>query len=268
MTQPAIAPQPPRTFEQLDTMAKEDLHQDGISVLYKGASGTGKTFNMLTFPQPIVVAYFDVNRKTLTDAMRAGVNVKPVFPNTWAEYQNIFVPAVKNRQLEARTIVVDTLDFLAMNLMWPSIQGTKSSLAQADFGTGLNRLVSTTTDLVEATRYIPGKRNYHVVMGCHLRSETDATGNLVRITPSIMGQFKDIVEDCFDIVLLCGAELAARNIKTGDRTVSQPYKRYYANTVPPDRYHTCKAPSGMPTVLEEPSFDHLVAAMSPGGEIK
>ncbi len=63
------------SLEDIPTMTKDETDNQGHTVLYKGPAGSGKTHNILSWPQPIAVAYFDTNTLTLRQAMDDGVDV-------------------------------------------------------------------------------------------------------------------------------------------------------------------------------------------------
>lgn len=256
MTQPAPSPDP---LAKLQTLTKSDLTESRGSVLYTGEYGEGKTACMLSWPKPIVVAYFDRNFDTARRIMAEfdESEVRLVFPSSWREWADVFVPAVANRQIEAATIGVDTFSFLTKNILWPDIQGQKPKLAVQDFGTGLARMEGTLDQLVSTTRPIkdpatgavkhPG---YHVVGTVHLSDVTNDDGVLLASKPAVMGAFKDSIGAFFDLVLLNRSEVRTRTEKIDGRNQSVSEKEFYVYTMSPDRYHFCKAPAYLPARMD------------------
>ena len=241
-------------IEDIHTMTLEQVDDQGSTVLYKGAPGTGKTHNILTWPQPIVGAYFDSNLMTLRNAMKAGVEVTPYFCKDWRQFADVFVPAVTNREIKARTIFIDTLDPLGLK-MQKDIQGTRPRLTQADFGTILNRWVDVMGQLVDSTKHSASGPGYNLVCSVHLKDVTDDNGSLLRVSPQLMGAFKDMLEQFFDWVLLCEASVVAKTV-AGKSVFT---KHYQVRTVPPTPQHTCKG-GGLPPVCGG-TYTELMAAV-------
>ena len=50
---------------RLPVITKDSMPDMKKTIVYKGDSGTGKTFNAFTWPGPIVAAYFDKNIETI-----------------------------------------------------------------------------------------------------------------------------------------------------------------------------------------------------------
>jgi hypothetical protein len=247
-------------FNNLTRFHAGNIAESRLSVLLKGVSGSGKTHASLTFPEPILSIYADVNRETMRRSIDSGVQVEGLAIDNWADYSSVVMPEIVNRKVQAATIVVDTIDFLA-DLMWRNIQGTKHALAIQDFGTGLRRLGETTRDLVASTIPRGDHPGYHIVVCSHLKDVSDDGGALLKIAPAIMGQFANTIEDYFDYVLLCRGELTTSVEKDpSGRTRSVKAKQYKILSVPPDRYHTCKG-GGLPPELVIPegarAFDIL-----------
>ena len=232
-------------------------HQKPV-VLTKGPPGSGKTHFALTAPPPIVLANLDVNQQTVTTAIDKGLDVKSVHLNTWSEWADQFVPAVSNRELECETVVVDTGSMLA-KMMWREIQGHRDKLRIQDFGTGLDRMVNTFTQLCSAAAHYEGKRSYNIIVNYHIGDVTSDSGSLVRTTVQSMGAFKDIAESLFDYVFLAANEIATK-IEGGKATKS---KRFFFHTIPPSQYHTTKAPGYFPAEIGN-TWKDLTDALAQG----
>jgi hypothetical protein len=218
-----------------------NIQDAGLSLFLKGPSGSGKTEGALSLPNPTYLVYTDVNLATVRSAMKRGLAIDFDNCTSWSNYQHKFIPRVHNRQIKAATIVVDTIDFLA-DMMWREIQGGKPRLSMSDFGTGLSNLMSTTYTLASATLPVKNHPGYNVVVTSHLKDVTDEGGALLKVTPAIMGAFKDKVEDFFDHVYLCEAGVKTEVIEN-TAVKTRQFKVY---TVDPNRFNTCKAPPSMP----------------------
>jgi len=229
----------PTALSDLPRMTAENIGSSKYTVLYTGDSGSGKTHSLLSWPEPIVVAYFDRNLETVRKHMRTGKKVELVLCRTWDEYANKFVPAVVNGEIEAETIGVDTINSAAAR-MWREIQGTRSRLTNQDFGAGLNRLSSTTDALAQAATQHGKRRSYNIVFCSHLKDVTDDSGALVKIRPAIMGQFKDDLAAFFDYVLVNQCEKVSVPVEENGRKRMKAGKRYFCHTIPPTRYYVAK----------------------------
>lgn len=270
MTAPAAQPTQPTTnpLAKLATVSRDNITDMKGSVLYCGEPGTGKSEAAFSWPTPIIAAYFDRNFDTVRRLIQGGKDIQLVVPQSWAEWENVFVPAVANRQLEAATIVVDSVDALTKAILWPEIQGQRPKLAIQDFGTGLTRMQRTIDQLVSSTRPIPGKRSYHVVCTTHLTDMTDDDGVLRACKPSMMGAFKDVVGELFDLVLWNRAQLSSKTVRDPNTQANTtvPEKSYFVWTISPDNFHTCKAPSYMPPRMDG-RYEALWAAWHPEAKV-
>ena len=221
-------------------------------MLYKGAAGTGKTHNIISWPQPIAVAYFDQNLKTLRDAMDSGIDVTPYFCKDWKQFYDEFVPAVVHHEIDAKTIAIDTLDPLGVMLQ-QDIQGTRPKFTQPDFGLLLYRWIDVITQLVGSTKHYQGDANilpgYNFVAAVHLKNVTAQDGTLISVAPQLMGAFRDMLEQYFDWVLLCESK-----IKVSGKDAAT--KDFSVRTIPPTSYHTCKG-GGLPLVCKG-TYDELM----------
>jgi len=250
-------------LEALQHLDITNLAEDGLSVMYKGHSGSGKTHNALSWPKPLLVVQFDKNRLTLRDAIEEGEkgDIEVVFPQNWHDYAEVLIPSITNRLVEFNTIVIDTYDMMA-TAMWREIQGSSKRLTNTEFGVGLNRMMDTTNQLVEATRNRnDGKHYYNIIVNTHTKDVTDEGGSLLRVAPAIMGQFKDIIEDYFDYVFLCRAGTESKVQEVGGRQVSVPSKKFQCYTVPPDSYNTCKG-GKLPPVISPGTHDNITQLLS------
>jgi hypothetical protein len=264
----APVPQHPDLLGPLDAFRVEAPPAGSCrSVLLKGASGSGKThFALDETAGPVLIVYQDNNRMTLEHFLSRRSDLYELHFDTWAEFSDVLVPRVRTRLVDVTSIIVDTGDMLQA-MMWREIQGAKSRLTTPDFGTGLSRLSSTFTDLTNACRPLPpqagrtyapeGHPGYNLIVCWHLSDVTNEQGALLRTTPRVLGQFKDHVEDLFDLVLLMDASLVGEVQEIDGRKLMVNRKECFARTVPPTEYHTTKAPLHWPEKIR--SYKELAA---------
>ncbi len=243
-------------LEGLLIIDKSNAEQQKPTVLAKGDSGTGKTHLWLTAPEPIIAAYTDKNMQTVTRAIKQGKDVRLVGLDSWGDWADRFVPAVENRRLDCATIVVDTVDMLT-KIMWRDIQGVRDKLRIQDFGTGLDRMVNTLTQLCSASVHYEGKPSYNIIVTSHISDVTSDSGSLVKTRCAVMGALKDNIESLFDYVFLTANEIDAK-ITDGKAEKS---KRFFMHTIPPTQYHTTKAPGYFPAEIGN-TWENLTDALA------
>jgi hypothetical protein len=237
------------SLDNLRRFSADTMVDSRVSLLAKGPSGSGKTTLACSFPEPVFMVYADVNRDTVRRmAVDQGRDISGVPVEAWNEYQNDVVPEIAARKLDAATIVVDSISFLAQ-IMWANIQGTRAHLTQQDFGTGLRRLSETTRDMVAATMPRGDHPGYHVIFTTHLRDVTTEGGALLKVSPLIMGQFKDQLEAYFDYAVLTSAEMLTTTEKVNGQTKAVRSRQFKVITTPPDRYNTCKGGDLSPEII-------------------
>jgi len=233
----------------VQTMTADNLGESRESIGYKGPSGTAKTTNAASWPQPQVWAMFDKNLKTIRELIKGGLKAEVMIFDTFAEFENNFVRPALHRELQANTLVVDTVDFMA-GMLLRDIQGTKIRLAMGDWGTILNKLRSVCSDLTSTTAYLADKPSYNLVLNYHLMDVTNDDGALLKTAPKIPGQFKDELEAYLDTVLYCTSQITSAPVKQpsgGTKLVNQ--KQFLCHTVPPNPFITCKG-GGLPPTIE------------------
>lgn len=217
------------------------------SLMVKGPSGTGKTHLWGQMPGPIKVIYMDKNRATLWKIQRPRDDVEPYFISSFEEYADVFVPAAKNRQIDAATLVVDSGDRLQDDLIRET-QGARSRMTQSDWGIILSKMSNTLSDLADATLEVPGKRRgYNVVFTWHVKQDKDEDGQVTDIRARARGQVTDIIEDFFDYVLISDKEVR-RTPRSGGPPLVEPH--YFLRTLAADRFQTTKAPAEWPERIE------------------
>lgn len=231
----------------MQIMTAENFGDSKESIGYKGPSGTGKTHNLLTWPTPIKVAYFDRNLKTAGEAILKGLDAELFIFDSFTEFDNEFVSKVRHREFDAQSIGVDTVDFMAAACQ-REVQGTKAKMTQGDWGILLGKLQQAIHGLTSATAPLGDKPTYNVILNYHLTDVTN-DGNLVRTSPKIQGSFKDELEDYIDTVLYCTSQLSSTAVKQpGGGTKMIPSKQFLCHTVPPNLFITCKGGGLPPTI--------------------
>jgi len=232
----------------------DNAGKHGFAIAYGGGSGTGKTTCMLSWPDPMRGIYADVNKKVLENEIKRGRDINLTVPQTWSDYEDVFVPAVENRLFDCKTIVVDTIDFLS-NLLWDDLRESvdnsgkgRGILTIPNYGVGANKLLQTTARMVRATQYIEGKRNYNVIFTYHLQDVTNEAGALLKVTPALMGRSKDILPSIFDYCFMTDVEQVGTTVKVDGRSKVEYKKSFFIHTAPPTKYHKdiCKSGSELP----------------------
>ena len=231
----------------MQVMTAENFGKPKESIGYKGGSDGGKTHNLLTWPTPLDIAYFDRNLKTPREAIQSGLDARLYIFDTIGEFEKEFVDKVRHRQFAAQSIAVDTIDFMAAMLQ-REIQGTKPKMTQSDWGTFLNKLRVLVGDLTSATAPLGDKPTYNVIFTYHLTDVTN-DGNLVRTAPKIQGGFKDELESYLDTILYCTSQISSTAVKQeGGGTKMVPAKKFICHSVPPSMYIPCKGGGLPPTI--------------------
>lgn len=207
---------------------------NNITVLLGGFPGDGKTHLAHSFPSPIFSVYADPNRRTITDLMRAGQQIDARNITNWAQFERQVLPAVKNRQIVAKTLVIDTIDFLHEMLI-KHLKGSRAGLTQQDWGTVLDKSIEAANIFTEVAAPLRGKDHsithpgYNIVWCCHLTKVTNEAGDVTEIRPAIKGAFANSIGACFDVNLACEA-----GIRTTAQQGAPGIKRrvYYLHSIP------------------------------------
>jgi hypothetical protein len=219
---------------------KKNIKESKLSVGIIGEPKSGKTHFAFTFPKPIVCFYTDLNTQTADGFVQdydegeivlikpPSVQGKPRAED-WVYYAQSFVPMVQNREFEAATIVIDSYSFLAERLV-AHIQGSGDNMTIPGWGRVLTTHIDRMTALLSATQPIPGKRNYNIVVNCHLKAVTDKNDVLEYYAPAIQGAFHKEFVKCFGTVLISRA-VAKQDIVDGKmQTIGQ---NHFCWTIPP-----------------------------------
>jgi len=206
---------------------------NNITALLCGFSGDGKSRLAHSFPDPVFSVYADPNRRTITDLMREGHQIDARNITNWAQFEKI-LPAVRNRQIQAATLVVDTIDFLHEMLL-RHLKGSRAGLTQQDWGTVLDKSLEAVNTFTEVAAPLRGKNReilhpgYNIVWCCHLKKTTNEAGDVTDIGPAIKGAFAATIGGCFDVVLQCEAA-----VKTTPQQGAPAIKRrvYLLHSIP------------------------------------
>jgi hypothetical protein len=239
-------------------MTAENFGQAKESIGYKGPPGGGKTTLAASWPEPIEWAQFDVNQKTIRELVLGGLDARIYTFDTHLEFENEFIKKARHREFEAKTLVIDTVDFASAMLI-RDIQGPQIKMKIQDWGKVLTRLQTTYSDLMSSTAPTHGLPSYNVVLCYHLIDVTDDSGGLMKVAPKIQGGFKDELEAYLDTVLYCSSQMKSVMIvpEGGGRAVPKPQKVFECHSVPPTPHHTCKG-GGLPSVMTDGSYQNLM----------
>jgi hypothetical protein len=260
--QPMSTPVPSKlasipAFKDLNITNASNVGESKPSLLVLGDMKTGKTHFWCTFPGPIVCWCTDTNPQTANGFIRGGADIELIENQSWDDYRNKFIPAVKNRLIDAKTIVVDSYSSLSDSMV-RSIAGPDGKVTIPQWGQIKNQHANTMMDLASATQPIPGKPSYNIIVTCHLMKDgsEESDGAMV---PAIPGGFKYEIGKAMGTVLITrkltrtekappGHPLEGRLIPT------DPINVMYS--VPPDDRHACGDGVGgkggfdtLPTVL-------------------
>ena len=228
------------------------LEQPKGSVLYFGREKSGKSFAAASWPNPVVVC-FALNPETLFKFPdlkiifpgRTEANPSPTISQKLDAWRFNILPAIKNRKMSElcdkpiETVVVDDLTQLALNykmkLMGCGKEAIPKTVTKMDFDAWnlyLMWLQSDITVLTDATKPdLNGEReSYNIICTVHERDTTDDSGAVIKISPAVDGQFKDILPSMFGTVFCTDVE--KQKDKNG-KTIGQTY---FVRTVANDRY--------------------------------
>ena len=212
--------------------------------VYCGEALSGKTHCICTWPNTVVFC-FDQDTQTL-DHMP---DVHVVLVESWAEFEEACLPYIRaravGRLLKERmgldeeplveTIAVDTMS-IASSKLANEIQGDRDRLRVQDFGTLLNKLTAATVQMTETAKELEeGQTTYNVLAATHLSPDTDSSGNVLSISPAIMGQFKKVLPRLFGFCFLTEHRVATKIINGNATQV----ENFVVRTVPPNDLYTC-----------------------------
>lgn len=208
--------------------------QENYSIAVLGTEKSGKTTFACSMPEPIAIAYSDPNRATVEGYVREGRKIDLYPVKTWKDFEE-FVKMAVARQLEARTLVVDSWGFLSDRLV-SMLAGPSGEVTIQQWGRIKDHNWETLMQLLSCTEAKGEHPGYHIVVTCHLTDVTDEKGNLIKVRPAISGSFKDTFGRCFDSVFLSRSR-AVRAV-VDNRMVTTGVEHVLLTT-PPDSYHTC-----------------------------
>jgi hypothetical protein len=198
-----------------------------VSVLYQGAPGSGKTYNMATWPSPFFL-YFDTNLMGLAKF----TGIPYVVVESWDELAKIWLPAIKNRRLSeyvsgmveadgsrpfkdyrVRTLCLDSLTF-QVNKTLLELEPGAGNDTRGMWGEYYSRIHTLLTVATQATLPVPrdaSKECYHVLASVHEDTMTDSDGNLTAIKPSVQGKMRGHLTAYFNAVLLTESYIIPAN---------------------------------------------------------
>ncbi len=235
------------TDRGVSVSTKKNITEQKLSVAATGDAKQGKTHFWCSFPRPIVCLYTDTNTQTadgfISDAGEGDItmlrmpsvgNTEKTASDDWSFYSTQFVPAVQNREIEAETIVVDSYSALADTLVRHIKGGGEMTIP------AWGRVLSTHQDrmyaLLSATQHVEGKRNYNIVVTCHLDADTGKSDVILKYFPAIQGAFKKKFNGMFGSVFIMRSEATKETVN--DRMVSTGVDHFML-TVPPSDMYNC-----------------------------
>jgi len=198
----------------------------------------------------------DKNRETYAKAISEDADIDVVLVDKWSQFETI-VNGLEHRKLDYSTVVIDTIDMLLKNIMWPDLQGSKSKISRDDWGIGLSRQIRLFDVLTSLTEYKQG-RAYNLIVMTHLKPTYKGEGDnatLEGYEPALLGQFSGMLESYFNYVFLFDSKLK--------REGTTREKEFFMWTIPPDRFHTCKAPKNFANTIPN-SWDSLNKTLQEG----
>jgi hypothetical protein len=250
---------PEKQTANLKFYSTSELPEGGDTVLYWGREKTGKSHNMATWPGVLFI-HFALN----PDTVKKFPDVPVLFPEgrTYRERLKWFhfsvLPAIQNRKMTqlvresipgfadytVKTIALD--DYTCLGQHCKMVLAGAGDADQPDRVTkidyeGWNQYLAwllndTTMLLGSAAPYLPdpSRECYNFVAAVHERDSYDDTGSIVKITPSIDGQFKDDLASKFGLVLVTDSR--SFTYPKGHPREGQRDVEYFCHTIPPDRY--------------------------------
>ncbi len=253
---------------------KKNIVKQKLSVAATGDPKQGKSHFWTTFPKPIVCLYTDTNTQTadgfISDGKEGDITMLRMpsvgdasksASDDWSFYSTQFVPAVQNREIEAETIAIDSYSSLADTLVRHIKGGGEMTIP------AWGRVLSSHQDrmyaLLSATQHIEGKRNYNIVVTCHLVGDTGKSDTILKYVPAIQGAFKHKFNGMFGSVFIMRSETTKEVIN--DRMTSTGVEHFMLTAPPSDMYNCGDGVGGkaglnaLPPKLEN-TYEALVAA--------
>lgn len=217
-------------------LTSADMPRPKRSVLYWGRPKTGKTHCMLTWPKPFVI-YWDDNLSTLLKFKVPFVHTNEKGERlTWEDFEKYILPAIRNRTIDAETIVFDSYSYASQDLR-KSMQGSADKMPIAKWGSIMDRLFAATKDMTEACLpdpSDPNKRTYNFIASVHEQPVLGDDGELVKFKAAIQGQFAEWLPRFFDTVLVTDVKIEKQPDPI--TKVVGNSATYFVHTVSPDKY--------------------------------
>jgi hypothetical protein len=221
-----------------------ELDADGdlpfrLSVMVAGFPGTGKTRFAATWPEPVFII-FDPARESLRPHRKKLAGWCPI--DGYDTWKTSVLPSISNREIAAKTIVIDTWTAYGRKLERHIRGGMKRFLKGYDDYEDYR--CSTLNDIEELLAAKEPKvlkdgtthPGYHIVVNFHLEKETDERGNLLGYALTMKSKLKNQLSELFGCCFLAVVEQKAK--KTGNPPRVLTWKEWYMQTVPPSTYYT------------------------------
>ena len=134
--------------------------------------------------------------------------------------------------------------YVLYNVFIDKERGHRTKLDYDNWTNVLNTQRRCTFELVQACRPRDGFRDYNIVTTVHTKRSSDSDGRTTAIECHIQGQFRDIIEGYFDLVLI--ADYETKNVTIPGTTTKERRKTHFIRTVENDNYSTTKTPEHWP----------------------
>ena len=262
-----LKPQAKPTLESLGLKQlirpKERVNQN-ISILIQGPVGSGKTWFAQTMPDPTFIMT-DMNVGSLVDVVR-----DPFYVTSWEEWMDKYRPAIDNRLLPDKSLILDTGGKL-FTLLEQHIGKARGAGSGPEGWGEWGRFKSLAQQVVDhlTTSCIPTDNHpgYHVLMTMHEKTLTNEKGVITAIKPMMSSAFADNIGASFDCYFT--AEQKSTKLVTREpgkpAIVTRQPEEYILHTVRYDDYRDVKdgrggrggihklpkeVPNDFPTVLK------------------
>ena len=218
-----------------------------VSILVQGSSGAGKTHFACSMPQPIIMGVSEPNISVPVGRIQEGHAIVLYPLKDWKDYE-WFVRKTKNREWDARTVVLDSYtligDFSVQSEMDKPGSLTKDgNLIQARWSAVKGNQFTELLDLLSSSQPEAGRPAYHIVVTVHEQDEAvvDAEGKVTGISavnPAVPGGLRRSFGAKFDCVFVASqTPRYAKDEKGIQRPVGVDHVLW---TIPPDRLRSVK----------------------------
>jgi hypothetical protein len=205
-----------------------------VSGLYMGEAYTGKTYNICTWPNPLIVS-FDPHINTA----RKFKGVQVIEFTSWSEFDRDLLPHIKNRTLsklvgsKVDTLAIDTLSVGAQRCS-EEIRGASEKMTSPMYGRLLSKLATAVMTCTDATTDRPGSESYNFLVTSHLKTITKGDGadqRVIGVRPAIDGQFRDLLPRLLSFAFVCATR---QRVVTAPNQPGRTITEYFVHTASPE----------------------------------